>query len=166
MNIIVSGLPGSGKSFFAERLAEKIDADYVNSDRLRKELFPNRTYSDHEKGTVYDVMLERMEEAIEQKRNLVLDATFHKKAARKLFTKNGKEDVPFIEVWAEEPIIKDRLKKSRPYSEADYQVYQLIRQEWEPIDEPHLRLQSTNGNIDDMLQKTENYLKNDRRENR
>ena len=53
MVIIVCGLPGSGKSYFAERLAKKIDADYVNSDRLRKELFPSRTYSDREKATVY-----------------------------------------------------------------------------------------------------------------
>jgi hypothetical protein len=30
--------------------------------------------------------------------------------------------------------------------------------QWEPIEEPHLLLQSTNDNIEDMLQKAANYL--------
>ncbi len=102
MIVIISGLPGSGKSFFAEQLAKKLDADYVNSDRLRKELFPTRTYSDYEKAAVYKAMLKRMAVAIRLGRNIVLDATFHKKSTRELFTKNTKEKIHFIEVWADE----------------------------------------------------------------
>jgi predicted kinase len=166
MIIIVSGLPGSGKSFFAEQLAKKLDAAYVNSDRLRKELFPKRTYSDDEKVIVYKAMLKRMAEATKIGRNIVLDATFHKKNARELFTMSTKEKINFIEVWADEPIIKERLEKSRPYSEADFQVHQLIRQQWEPIEENHLRLQSTNDNIDGMLQKAAKYLSDDTKGNR
>lgn len=161
MIIIVSGLPGSGKSFFAELLAEKIDADYINSDRLRKELFPNRTYSDHEKASVYAAMLKSMEEAIGNGSNLVIDATFHKKATRQLFTKKVKGNIHFIEVWADEPIIKERLKESRPYSDADFKIHQLIKQEWESLEEAHLRLESTNYNIDEMLQEALHYLNHD-----
>jgi len=166
MVLIVSGLPGSGKSFFAERLTNILDADYVNSDRLRKELFPTRTYSDHEKEMVYQAMLKRMAAALKNGRNLVLDATFHKKSTRELFKENTKENIRFIEVWADEPIIKKRLKKSRPYSEADYKIHQLIKQEWEPMEEDHLRLKSTNDNIDAMLQKAVIYLKDDTKGNR
>jgi len=66
-------------------------------------------------------------------------------------------------VWADQHIIKERLRKSRPYSEANLKVHQFIRQEWEPLWEAHLRLQSTNDNIDDMLQKAIHYLNDDKR---
>ena len=159
MIVIVLGLPGSGKSYFAEKLAKILHADYVNSDRVRKELFPNRTYSDKEKAVVYDAMLKRMKDSLAQERDLVLDATFHKKSTRELFTKNTKEIIRYIEVWADDTIVKDRLKKIRSYSEADYQVHLLIKQEWEPLEEDHFRLQSTNDNIEDMLLRAMKYLK-------
>jgi len=158
MIVLVSGLPGSGKSYFAERLSETINAGYVNSDRLRKELFPKRTYSDLEKAEVYKTMLRKMKEAMVEEKNLVMDATFHKNETRALFKKNTKDKIHFIEVCADEAIIKERLKRSRPFSEADYEVHQLIQHEWEALVEPHLLLESTNENIDDMLQIATQYL--------
>lgn len=159
MVVVVLGLPGSGKSYFANRLAESIDAVYINSDRLRKELFPKRTYSELEKAKVYEVMLKRMDEAIDQRKNLVLDATFYKNKTREPLMAKNRGEVFFIEIQADEDIIKERLKENRPYSEADLGVYQLIKQLWEPLEWPHLTLQSTN--IDAMLEKALQYLKND-----
>ena len=167
MIVIVFGLPGSGKSYFASRLAKMINADYINSDRVRKEMFKSRTYSEQEKAAVYNEMLEKMKEAVSQRRNLVLDATFHKNETRNIFIQGmkGKGKIFFIEVWAGENIARERLKESRPYSEADFEVYKLIRQYWETLNEPHLMLESTNENIDKMLQKAAEYLqwKNDKR---
>ncbi|MGI9550231.1 MAG: AAA family ATPase [Aurantibacter sp.] len=166
MVILVLGLPGSGKSYFASRLAEMIQADYVNSDRLRKELFSKRTYSDLEKTKVYNAMLGKMEEAVAKKKNVVVDTTFHKKETRELFKKKTEERMYFIEVWADENITRERLKKSRPYSEADFEIYRIIREQWQPLAEPRLVLESTNENIDDMLQKAAQYLKDDKSANR
>lgn len=167
MIVIVFGLPGSGKSFFASRLAKMIDADYINSDRIRKEMFKRRTYSEQEKTAVYNAMLEKMRDAIDQRKNLVLDATFHKNETRKLFLQEikGKDKIYFMKVWTAENIARERLKESRPYSEADYEVYKLIRQHWEALNEPHLMLESTNENIKIMLQKAAEYLqwKDDKR---
>jgi predicted kinase len=160
MIVIVLGLPGSGKSYFASRLAQMLGADYVNSDRLRKELFPKRTYSAEEKSKVYEAMFKTMKEAIVQRKNLVLDATFHKNATRKQLKNSikGKEQLFFIEVQAEENTVKERLKKHRPYSEADFKVHKLIQQQWEPLQIPHLTIASTNDNIDNMLQEAAQYL--------
>ncbi len=162
MIIVVIGLPGSGKSYFAERLAEKIGAEYVNSDRLRKSIFPKRTYSEDEKIKVYKVMLDKMEGAIAQNNGLVLDATFHKASTREPFISKSKGNLRFIEIQVDEEIVRERLKKSRPFSEADFEVYRLLRKEWEPLLESHLTLQSTNDNIEIMLQKAMKYLKDDR----
>jgi predicted kinase len=166
MIVIVFGLPGSGKSYFASRLAKLINAGYVNSDRLRKEMFKTRTYSEQEKAAVYHAMLEKMKEAIHQNRNLVVDATFHKSETRKPFIKEteGKENIFFIEVRADENIIRERLKKDRADSEADFEMYKFIKQHYEPLNIHHLLLESTDENIDDMLQKAAAYLhrKNDK----
>jgi predicted kinase len=161
MIVIVFGLPGSGKSYFASRLAKRINAGYINSDRLRKEMFKYRTYSEGEKTAVYDAMLKKMKQAIFQNRNLVLDATFHKNENRKLFIEETekRESILFIEIKADENIIKERLKEDRLYSEADLKVYEFIRQHYEPMNEDHLTLVSTNENIDNMLQEALDYLK-------
>ena len=155
---MVFGLPGSGKSYFASRLAETLGADYVNSDRVRKEMFPKRTYSEKEKYVVYEAMLQKMEKAIGQAKPLVLDATFHRNAMRQLFVEKANDQLVFIEVKADDQIIKERLKKSRPFSEADYEVHKAIRREWEPLKRPHLILQSTNDNIDALLKRALQFL--------
>ena len=161
MIVIVFGLPGSGKSYFASRLAKMINAGYINSDQLRKEMFKDRTYSEQEKAAVYKTMLKKMKEAMNQNRNLVIDATFHKNETRKLFIQEAerKDCIFFIEVKADENIIRERLKEDRPYSEADFEVYKFIRQHYEPLNERHLILESTNENVDNMLQRAVDYLK-------
>ena len=161
MIVIVFGLPGSGKSYFASRLAKVINAGYVNSDKIRKDIFKERVYSDQEKRTVYNKMLEQMKESVTKKKNFVLDATFHKKEIREMFVEEmkSKGEFFFIEIKADENIIRQRLKKNRPYSEADFEVYKLINRQNEPLNEPHLILKSTDDNIDDMLQKASEYLK-------
>lgn len=165
MIVIVCGLPGSGKSYFAARLAKKINAVYVNSDRLRKEMFSARTYSEQEKAAVYNAMLQRMNEAIGDTKNLVVDATFHNSKVRQQFMTNaaGKASIFFIEVKANKKIIKQRVATKRLYSEADFEVYKLVRDQWEDLKEPHLLLPSTNGNINSMLEIAVQYLykKND-----
>ena len=123
-------------------------------------MFTIRIYSRQEKAAVCQAMLEKMKDAIDQRKNLVLDATFHKNETRKSFLQEikGNTKIYFIEVWTAEDIVRERLKESRPYSEADNDVYKLIREHWEPLDEPHLMLESTNENIDSMLQKAAAYL--------
>jgi predicted kinase len=156
MVVIVMGLPGSGKSYFAEKLATTLHADYVNSDRLRKDMFTVRTYSPEEKQAVYDRMHYLMREAILQQKDIVLDGTFYLNSIREQFTKDA--NVHFIEVIASPTITEERLQQTRTDSEADSQVYQLIKTQWEPLQEEHLVLRSTNDNITGMLQEATNYL--------
>ncbi|WP_420577719.1 AAA family ATPase [Ekhidna sp.] len=161
MIIIVFGLPGSGKSFFASRLAEKLEAKYVNSDKLRLNLFPVRSYSEEEKNQVYESMIREMEIAIRKGESLVLDATFYREDIRNKFIEKAKghrQTIRFIEVHAEEGIIKERLGKKREYSEADFSIYQKVKASFEPLEQDHLTLQSTQENIEEMLEKALNHI--------
>lgn len=160
MIVIIFGLPGSGKSFFAQKLAEKMNADYVNTDKLRRELFSERLYTNREKSIVYEKMLDEMKRCARENKSLVLDGTFHNRETRKKFTDEMKdrEQIIFIEIQADENIIRERLKRPRKYSEADFEVYKLIRQHNDVMEEPHLILQSTDNNIEEMMEKATKYL--------
>lgn len=159
--VIVFGLPGSGKSYFAERLAERMNAAYLSSDRIRNKILQNKTYSDVEKQLVYKEMLTRMNAGIDQNKNVLLDATFYRKDIRQLFTQEAQRRslAFFIEVCADASVIRSRTEKKRPESDADMEVYKKIKNEWQPLPFPHLILQSTNNNIEEMLQKATDHLK-------
>ncbi len=159
--IAVFGLPGSGKSYFAERLANILGGEYISSDRLRREMFADRHYTPEEKARVYREMIRKMQDAIRLKKNAVLDATFHKRDARDLITSGTEQNVFFIEIRADEATIEQRLKEDRPYSEADFGVYQLVKNEWEPMEEDHLVLLSADENVETMLSKAVQYLKDE-----
>lgn len=161
MVVIVIGLPGSGKSFFASQLAKMMHADYINSDQVRKTMMPPGHYSLQEKHSVYSQMLSRAVELVNQNREVILDATFYKSSIREQYKEalSHITSVKFIEVTATESLIKDRLSLSRKDSEADYEVYKTIRAEWEPLQKPHLVLQSTNDNIAELLEAAIDYLK-------
>jgi len=167
---IVTGLPGSGKSYFASRLADLLGAAYIKSDEVRKQLLSKKTYSEKEKLSVYDVMLEKMKKLLIEKKDIVLDATFYKQAIRSKFLEavKGKENSYLIEVKASVPLTRERLKIQRPDSDADFEVYKKIKKQWEPLKEEHLIIRSTNDNIREMLQKASDYLhlKDDKRTNR
>lgn len=161
MIIIVFGLPGSGKSYFASKLAEQLNAEYTSSDVIRKQLIEKRNYSEKEKFFVYKEMTLLMTRGIKQRKNMVIDATFFKEELRNNFEEVAKkldEDIIFIEVIAEEEIIKIRTSKKREFSEADYSVYLQLKEVFEPMKKEHLILKSTQINIGEMLQIALTYI--------
>lgn len=160
MVVIVFGLPGSGKSYFASRLAGMMQACYLSTDGLRKKMLEERTYSEEEKFSVYREMLLRAEEATKQNRTIILDGTFYRKEIRQLFIEAFKNapGIALIEVQASEADIKKRVQQPRPESDADFEVYKKVKAQWEPSAEPHLTLLSADGNIYDMLNKAAAYL--------
>ncbi len=168
MLIIVMGLSGSGKSFFGEKLALKLDAQYINSDRVRKEKNAEGKYAEEDKLTIYKEMEKRADIELQNGKKVVLDATFYlRKMRKRIIDLAAKQSVPicFYLIEADENITKERLSKPRKYSEADYGVYELIREKFEPHNGPHLKLQSTQNNISEMLKKAIHYL-NDHEEGR
>ena len=81
--IMVMGLPGSGKTFFAEPWRSGVGATHFNSDRIRKEEEAQtalRRGSD--RSGVYARMFARVTAALEQGGTVIVDATFSKAAYR------------------------------------------------------------------------------------
>lgn len=159
--IIVMGLPGSGKSYFASRLAKAIHATYLASDVIRKNQSPRSRYDVGSKRQVYQHMAKMAENAIASNQMVVVDATFHLREFRDIFISLSQKHscrIFWIVVEADEPLIKQRVQRPRKESDADYGVYQVLKEEYEPLEQHHLKLSSTDNNLDEMLGKAMGYL--------
>jgi predicted kinase len=160
MIIIVFGLPGSGKTYFAAELAGRMRATYLNTDVVRQQIIDDSDYSPEEKATVYGRMLLLTEEAIRKGEDVVLDGTFFTAALREPFRQLEGEgqDVFFLEIRADEDCIAHRLARPRQNSAADLTVYKAIAAQWEPLEDEHLVLWSTDNNLAELLRKAFDYL--------
>ena len=159
---MVSGLPGSGKSYFASRLALRLGAHYITSDRTRKAMDRMGRYTFEDKLMVYEQMVVLARDALQLGNDMVVDATFYRQSFRELFFKLADEfhqPIYLMEVVADEAVVKERLLRPRRESEADYNVYLHIKSQFENFEEPHLVLQSVNGTADHNLEIALEYIK-------
>jgi len=160
MVIIVFGLPGSGKSFLAKRLADEIGAVHLSTDVVRNEMSPIKDYSLLGRKRVYDLMLNKAKDKINVGADVVLDGTFYLESLRELIKENLKKntEIHYIEIVASEELIKKRTEETREDSDADFQVYMALKQAFEPMKEPHLRLISTDSNISQLMNEAMEYI--------
>ncbi|MDG1277115.1 MAG: AAA family ATPase [Algoriphagus sp.] len=162
--VMVMGLPGSGKSYFAKGLAKEIGAEYLGSDEIRKEIGLMGSYQMDNKLSVYEEMLSRAKEIHKSGRSLVLDGTFYLQKIRDPFISFAKSlswKLLIIHIKADEELISKRLSKPREDSEADMEVYQKIKSEFEPIREAHLLIQSTDSALQESVEKAVKYIHSD-----
>lgn len=154
--IVVFGLPFSGKSTFARELADAIDGRVINSDIIRDDFLLRGNYGDKAKEKVYAEMLKIAVGLIENGDSVVLDGTYYKESLRRKVVNKARElhlIAHFIEVKADEEVIRDRIGAKRKEPEADYDVYLNIRAQFEPLCSCHLIVHSDCQTSDEMLTK-------------
>lgn len=71
--LIMLGIPGSGKSFFAEHFSETFNAPYISSDRLRKDLFNTPDFSKKEESIINRVETYILEESFKTGQTIVYE---------------------------------------------------------------------------------------------
>jgi predicted kinase len=140
MVIIAFGLPGSGKSTFASGLAKRLRSLYFDNDKMKSE-----------NGRLD--MLSRMKEALGRRMDIVLNATMPTQRIRDQFIHAAADAgrILFIEVRADEGTTPDRLSGNKANSEAFLRAYEEIKQQWEPMEDPHLVLYSTDDNTEILI---------------
>ena len=159
---MVVGLPGTGKTTFARALSTAIDAKHLNSDIVRHDAGKRGHYDTASKAAIYNEMLNRTEDYLKNHQEVVIDATFYKNIFRKpyqLLAKKYDVDIKWIEIKADEDIIKQRVSKKREFSEADYEVYRRIKEDYEPLEMAHLILWSDQLSVEEMIFQTKEFLK-------
>lgn len=144
--VIVSGLPGTGKSHFSRKLAEQLPSVILESDTLRKRLYPSPTYSAQESHRLFNACHRLIEELLDSGITVILDATNLVEQHREhLYRISQRLKVKQIIVRVEAPreVVLQRLQgRSRGIdrgdnSDADSGVYQRMRAGAERIRRNH-----------------------------
>ena len=151
MLVLVCGLPGTGKSTLAHKLAKRTNATLLRTDSVRKELFDESRYTEDEKEIVYRTIF-LMTRYLLPWQNVVIDGTFYKREIRhrvyELARQRGNE-MRVVECTCPEHVIKRRMERRgtrvRVLSDADYEVYLKIKHLFEPIKRTHITV-DTSGN--------------------
>jgi predicted kinase len=145
--IVVSGLPGAGKSFFCRKLAERLSFLILASDTLRKILFPYPQYKESENKRLFSACHVLIEELLRKGIPVIFDATNLLEHHREYFYRAAeKAGAKLILVWVEAPteVVKQRLlareKAAVPQynSEAGWEVYNKMKPRREKISRNHL----------------------------
>jgi hypothetical protein len=148
--IVVSGLPGTGKTYFSRRLAERLPFIILESDALRKQLFPVPEYSASESAYLFRTIYILMEELLKKGIPVILDATnLEERHRERIYSIAEHINARLILVRVEAPPelvqqrLKSRIKKSGTNSDADWAVYKKMRVTAEKISRNHFNVDTS-----------------------
>jgi predicted kinase len=157
--IVVSGLPGTGKSYFCRKLAERLQFIILESDALRKALFSSPGYGASESGRLFRTIHLLIERLLKKGVSLIFDATnLSERYRERLYSIADHLDVKLILVRVEAPteVVQERLKARRENpenkSDADWAVYQRMKSSVQKIGRNHYAV-DTSRDITPVLDK-------------
>ena len=170
--IATLGYPGSGKTYFSERLAKEYNLFHLNSDRIRFELFPNPTFKPEEHRVVFGFMDYLAEELLKLGVSVVCDANTNKRTHRnKFFRLAKKRNARYVLVHISTPVelAEKRLiqrkkitskEKQKFYRSIDVSVLHLLKKEIElpSLSEPVITIDGKK-NFTEQLQEFKKGLK-------
>lgn len=150
MLVLLRGLPGSGKSTLAQALAPRIGAVVLNKDAVRAALFPGETteYTTEQDDFVIGLMLEAARWHL-RRRSVILDGRVHgrRQQVERIvrFAHEAGAELRIIEcrVPRETAITRVSTCSGHPAKNRDAQLVDEQIAKWEPLDDPHLVLDTT-----------------------
>ena len=144
--ILLSGLPGTGKSYLAAAIAARHPAIVVRSDEIRKALYPQPRYTSRENGFVYLTCYALLDRLLADGYTVVFDATNltrdARKRARTIALQAGAPSLTLLTV-APPALVAQRLRRrsagqDEAYaSDADWDVHEKLAATVEAMNAAH-----------------------------
>ena len=129
--ILLSGLPGAGKTTFAHALAAALEFTHVESDALRRALSATPSYTPDESGAVFAQAEALATAALIAGRHVLIDATNLSNRDRRRFLRLAERAAATllaVRITAPEGVIRERLANPRAgFSQATNATYDLMR---------------------------------------
>lgn len=150
--VVVSGLPGTGKSYFCRRLAERTPVAILESDALRKVIFCSPSYSSEESAHLFQTIYRLAADLLAKGITLAVDATnleeYHRERLYHIADHTAARLI-VVQIWAPPEVVHRRLlrraggKDPSDSSDADWQVYQRMRPNAEGIRRNHFKVDTS-----------------------
>ncbi len=140
--VVVSGLPGTGKTFFCKKLAEEQSFCIVESDALRKVLFQLPDYSPIESAYLFTLIHGLIKWLLEEGIPVILDATNLSERNREYLYRisdGAGARLALVSVEAPPAIAYQRLQARKngalpdTKSDADWEIYNQMKSKAEKI---------------------------------
>jgi predicted kinase len=148
------GPPGTGKSRLARRLGAALEAQIVESDRVRKQLFREPRYTGGEHAAVYGWCHTVLRSALVVGRSVIFDATnLEERVRRRVYDIADDCGARLAIIWVTCPpsVVQERMLRRHQradqddVSDADWFVYLQMRRKAEPIRRPHTVINTAAG---------------------
>jgi predicted kinase len=158
--VLTVGLPGTGKSTFARRLAGRIDATVLESDALRRLLFGEPDYSAAESQRLFDAIRGAARVLLADSRDVIVDATNLKERDRQPFFTLAEETgarLLVLRFSAPRLEVERRLELRRngadllDRSSAGIAVYEMMAEREEPLTVEHLVIDTSDAAATESL---------------
>jgi len=146
--VMLTGLPGTGKSNLARQLAEVLPFAIVESDQVRKILFPQCKYTGEESQWVHRTCHALMDKLLMKGVRVIYDATnLHERHRELVYRLADAREVKLIvvKVVSPEAVASQRLRNRQgdvkdddDVSDADVKVYRRMSRSVDPIRRNHV----------------------------
>lgn len=150
--VVMSGLPGTGKSSFARRLAQRSPFLILESDVLRRQLFPTPTHSAQESARLFRACHALIDELLGRGIPIIFDATnlteHHREYLYHIAEKRGARLI-LARVEAPAAVVQQRLeaRSTGPspddHSDADWRVYHRMKPSAQGIRRSHFAVDTS-----------------------
>ena len=112
--IVMMGLPGAGKTFFARQLANSLNFGYISEDRIRHDVFADPKFNQDEQTVIRKIMGYMIEELSRVKRHIILDGRFlNANERQKIHQAMKAADYKSLTVWVQTEEELARKRSSR-----------------------------------------------------